>query len=530
MAPLYLCLALSAMVLALILRLRTTRSKLPLPPGPRKLPLVGNLFDLPSAFEWKAYMEWSREYDSDVIHLDLAGQSLIVLSSAKATDDLLEKRSSMYSDRSSFPMLVDLMGWDFNLSLMKYGTNLIHLGTLNKLLMPYCLHLGAMWRTHRRLFNQAFSQTAAKKFHPTELKAAHGLLRRLLHGPEDFRQHIRQMAGETIMSLTYGIDVLPAHDPYISLAEEAVNSAAVATIPGKFLVDSIPMLKHIPDWFPGAGFKRRAREWRKLSRRVQEVPFNEVKHQISSGTTPYSFAAQCLENLSESKDAYYTEETVQRTAAVVYIAGSDTIITVLSTFVLAMLANPEAQKKAQAEIDSVTGQTRLPDFNDQDALPYVSALVKEVLRWRPATPIGVPHFLPVEDEYRGFRIPANSIVIGNAWAILQDEAMYPDPLAFKPERFLLDGKPNPHVREPQAVFGFGRRICPGRHMAAESVWMSVASILAALDITKAVAEDGQVIEPTYEYLSELISAPAPFKCSIRPRSRDLAALVEATVN
>ncbi|KAJ7731639.1 cytochrome P450 [Mycena metata] len=507
MAPLYLCLALSVAALALILRLRS-RSKLPLPPGPRKLPLVGNLFDLPPTFEWKAYMEWGRKYDSDIIHLDLAGQSLIVLSSFQATDDLLEKRSSMYSDRSSFPMLVDLMGWDFNLSLMKYG---------------------ARWRTHRRLFNQAFSPTAAKIFHPTEMKAARGLLHRLLHSPANFRQHIRQMAGETMMSLTYGIDVLPAHDPYISLAEEAVTSAAVATIPGKFLVDSIPMLKHIPDWFPGAGFKRQAREWRKLGRRVQEVPFNELKHRISSGTAPYSFAAQCLENLAESKDAYYTEETVRGTAAVVYIAGSDTTVAVLITFLLAMLANPEAQKKAQAEIDSVTGQTRLPDFNDQDALPYVSALVKEVLRWRPATPIGVPHFLPVEDEYRGFRIPANSIVIGNVWAILQDEVMYPDPLAFKPERFLLDGKPNPHVRDPQAAFGFGRRICPGRHMATSSVWMSVASILAAFDITKAVAEDGQAIEPTYEYLSEFISAPAPFKCSIRPRSRDLAALVEATV-
>ncbi|KAJ7032289.1 cytochrome P450, partial [Mycena alexandri] len=88
-----------------------------------------------------------------------------------------------------------------------------------------------------------------------------------------------------------------------------------------------------------------------------------------------------------------------------YIANSDPIVVVLIIVMLVMLANPEAQKKAQAEIDSVTGQTRLPDFNDQDALPYVSALVKEVLRWRPATHIGVPHLLPVEDEYRGFRIP-----------------------------------------------------------------------------------------------------------------------------
>ncbi|KAJ7748917.1 cytochrome P450 [Mycena metata] len=510
MTTLSLCAALSAIAFALIVRSRGTRSRLPLPPGPEKLPLVGNLFDLPPAFEWKSFAEWSRKYDSDIIHLNLAGQSLIVLSSSRAAEDLLEKRSTVYSDRPFFTMITDLMAWDFNLLLMKYGPR---------------------WRTHRRLFNQAFSITTAKKFEPIELKSTCGLLRRLLHTPEGFRQHIKQMAGETILSITYGIDVLPKDDPYMALAEETVKVGVMAIAPGKFLVDSIPMLKHIPDWFPGAGFKIKAKEWRELGRRSREVPFAETKRQIASGTAPYSFTANSLQTLAESTNPYYTEDTVQETAVMMYLAGSDTISAALTSFVLAMLANPEAQRKAQLELDSVTGGKRLPDFNDKPDLPYVSALVKEVLRWGPVAPIGIPHFLEVEDEYRGFRIPANSIVIGNAWAILQDETTYPDPTAFKPERFLLDGKLNPNVKDSEVTtFGFGRRMCPGRHMAKSSVWISVACILATFDITKALTDDGQPIEPTYEYLSEVISAPAPFKCAIRPRSPDLAALVESTVN
>jgi hypothetical protein len=94
---------------------RASRSRLPLPPGPRKLPLVGNLFDLPPTFEWEAYVEWSRKFGefshgmttliinfsqgSDIIHLNLAGTNLIVLSSFVATEALLEKRSAIYSDR-----------------------------------------------------------------------------------------------------------------------------------------------------------------------------------------------------------------------------------------------------------------------------------------------------------------------------------------------------------------------------------------------------------------------------------------------
>ncbi|KAJ6523882.1 cytochrome P450 [Mycena vulgaris] len=487
------------------LRSRISRSRLPLPPGPRKLPLVGNLFAMPSAFQWETYLAWSREYNSDVIHLDVAGTSMIVLSSLGTADALLDKRSSIYSDRPSAPMLVDLMGWGYQFAMMKYGDE---------------------WRTHRRLFSQEFNATNSKRFRPKELVATHELLRQLLRTPEGFREHLKQMAGEVVMSVAYGINVLPVDDPYIALAEEGVQSFNDAV--GRFLVDLIPALKYIPAWFPGAGFKRKAKEWRKLAQAVSDVPFTEVKRQIAAGSAPHSFAAESLRILSDSADAYYQEDTIKHTAASMYSAGSETTYTTLSTFVLAMLMNPAAQKTAQAEIDAVLGRRQLPDFGDEEAMPYVSALVKEVLRWKPVAPLGIPHFLAVEDEYRGYRLPAGSIVIGNVWAMLHDEAMYPEPFAFKPERFLRDGKPNPDVRDPQAAFGFGRRICPGRHMAMSSSWITIASILAVFDITRAVGDDGEVIEPSFEYSSGLTSAPLPFKCSIRPRSRETADLVEAT--
>ncbi|KAJ7917719.1 cytochrome P450, partial [Mycena leptocephala] len=270
---------------------RASRSGSPLPPGPRKLSLVGNLFDLPPTFEWEAYVEWSRKFGSDIIHLNLAGTNLIVLSSFVATEALLEKRSAIYSDRSHLPMLVDLMGWDWS--------------------------LGERWRTHRRLFSQGFNIANSQTFRPKELEATHGLLRRLVRTPDEFRQHIRQMAGELILSVTYGIEVLPVDDLYIALVEEAVQSASEASIPGKFLVDSIPMLKYVPHWVPGAGFKRKANEWRKLGQALLDVPFAEVKRQIALGAAPPSFTAQSLQILNESDKAYY-EEATQEASATAY--------------------------------------------------------------------------------------------------------------------------------------------------------------------------------------------------------------------
>ncbi|KAJ6521007.1 cytochrome P450 [Mycena vulgaris] len=295
--------------------------------------------------------------------------------------------------------------------------------------------------------------------------------------------------------------------------------------------------RYVPEWFPGASFRRKAKVWRELSQSMVDKPFAEAKRNIASsitamGNAPHSFTASALRTLDDCENKAYQEQAIKSTAGTMYTGGTDTTVSALGTFILAMLCNPEAQRKAQEEIDSVVQKGHLPDFDDEASLPYVSAVVKEILRWRPVAPIGVPHFLPIDDEYRGYRLPAGSIIIANAWAILHDEVMYPDPYAFKPERFLLNGKPNPAVRNPDAAFGYGRRnrVCPGRHMATSSIWIAVASILATFNITKAVGDDGQVIEPTHEYFPGLVLMPLPFKCSIKPRSQAAAELIHATIN
>ena len=80
-----------------------------------------------------------------------------------------------------------------------------------------------------------------------------------------------------------------------------------------------------------------------------------------------------------------------------------------------MAINPEVQRRAQAELDSVVGATRLPTLEDKPSLPYVSALMKECFRWRSVVPMGVPHVMTEEDEYKGYRIPQGSLVVTNIW-------------------------------------------------------------------------------------------------------------------
>ncbi|KAK0452985.1 cytochrome P450 [Desarmillaria tabescens] len=485
-----------------------TRRRLPLPPGPKKLPFLGNTFSMPTSSEWEVFDRWCKEYDTDIIHLDVAGTSIVVLNTVEAATELLDNRSAIYSSRPRMTMVNELMGWDFSFGLMEYG----------------------MWRSQRRLFQQEFNPVAVERYHQCELKATHELLRRLLDNPNKFIEHIRHLAGSTILSIAYGLEVLPENDPYILAAEAGLYSLAKAAVPGAFLVDSIPLLKYIPDWFPGATFKRKAKEWRQYSKTMREMPFEAAKRRIAEGTAAPSYTSYSLEKLDHERDAASEECRIQSTAATMYTGKSSTV-SVLCTFILAMLANPEAQRRAQEEIDVVLGPGELPRFVDENSLPFVSAVVKEVLRWKNVTPMGIPHALTAEDVYQGYNIPSGSTVIANIWAMLHDETTYPEPHSFRPERFMKEGKLNPDIRDPDTVlFGFGRRICPARYMAHSSIWIAIVSMLAVFDITKTVDEFGNTIEPTYAYANALACVPLPFKCSLKPRSTIAEASIRATIN
>ncbi|KAL0572342.1 hypothetical protein V5O48_009613 [Marasmius crinis-equi] len=453
---------------------------------------------MPSSYPGHTFEKMGKELNSDILYLNVAGTNIVVLNSFEACWDLLERRSSIYSSRPRFPMVVELMGWDKDFIVLPYGNE---------------------WKIRRKLFHQEFPLNITTRHEAQQLKVNRIFLKNLLHNPENYSNRIRHMTGSLIVLVTYGIDVKPEDDPVIDVAEKALDVFLHALSPGTFAVDALPWLKYVPDWIPGAGFKRQAKEWKKLNRRLNVEPFEIAKRQIENGTAPPSFVSNALSVLHDDpKGCGYTEDEIMHTAASMYEAGTDTVYTGLLTFILAMVNFPEYQRKAQQEIDRIVGAGRLPDFRDREALVYVEAILQEVQRWQPIGPVGVVHYIHTEDEYRGYRIPKDSTVIPNAWAILHDEEMYPDPYRFNPERWIKDGKINPEIRDITAGFGFGRRICPGRHLALATIYITIATTLAAFDITKAVDENGVPIEPKIEFISLLQNRPAPFRCSIKPRS------------
>ncbi|KAF8874938.1 cytochrome P450 [Infundibulicybe gibba] len=402
--------------------------------------------------------------------------------------DLLEKRSSIYSDRPRMPMLNELMRCDCFFSVMPYGSR---------------------WRHHRRLFHKHFHMNTVPKHFPAQTRGTKRFLFRLLKSPQEFRDHIRHTFAATIMDVTYGIKVKEKNDPYVETVETSLEGIVAAGVPGAFLVDFMPILKYVPEWMPGAGFKRKAAHWRDANYETREKTWRFVESQRSQGIAPDSMAAAFFDGLPPIGDEQREiEEAYARdTAAQAFVAGADTTLSSFQAFFLAMALYPEAQRKAQAELDSVVGNSRLPDFADRNSLPYVNAIAKEVMRWHNVTPLAIPHMTTRDDEYDGYFIPKGSTVFGNTWFILHNPEIYDQPSEFQPERFLKDGEIDPSVPGAEvASFGFGRRICP------------VSSVLSVFTISPAKDEYGNTIPIHPGATSGLVSYPAHFDCEIKPRS------------
>ena len=177
-------------------------------------------------------------------------------------------------------------------------------------------------------------------------------------------------------------------------------------------------------------------------------------------------------------------------------AGFETTSTSLMWWTLAIVAFPKVQRRAQAQLDAVVGRARLPTFSDAPHLPYVRAIIKEVLRWRPALPLGVPHTAAEDDWYEGMFIPKGATCVVNTWQCNHDRAIFGDDADdFRPERHLDDSGellPGPVETnlEGHVTFGFGRRVCVGRRMANDALFIATARILWAANLGRVRDDTG----------------------------------------
>ncbi|KAH9834654.1 cytochrome P450 [Rhodofomes roseus] len=486
---------------------RSKRARRRLPPGPPGLPLIGNLHQLPMTHQERTFAQWGTRY-GDVVYARVLNRAALILNRASTARALLERRGAKYSGRPYTTFVRDIVGW----------SQLVN--------MPYT----DQWRRHRRWFQTALQARNALNAHePLQYAEVQNLLRDLLREPEGVLKHVKRYVAALMLGVAYGYSPSSMDDEYIAMAEDAMQIITESGGPSTMLVDFIPIMKYLPAWMPGMEVKRSGLRARRLIRDMERIPLERVKREMAEGTARPSIATVLLEEAANTGSLDEAEEKeIRSVLGVMYAAGTDTTTTVLTTFILMMVVNPEVLQKAQREVDSVLGDSRLPNFSDRPALPYLEAVLKEVYRWLAPVPLGVPHQLTEDDHYEGFDMPAGSMVLANIWAMSRDEALYSDPDTFDPERFMELSEAKSEETDPRRiVFGFGRRLCPGRLLADSSIFLAAANIISAFDVRTPRMQDGQEIPLVPSFTTGAVVHPKPFACDIRPRSARAAELMLA---
>jgi cytochrome P450 len=182
--------------------------------------------------------------------------------------------------------------------------------------------------------------------------------------------------------------------------------------------------------------------------------FDAFEEKLENKTARPCFAADLV--TGTAKKEFTIDETEKLFVfSTLLEAGSDTSRNAITQSIAAMATCPAWVQKARSLLDSVCGDNaeRLPSLADRTKLPYITAAVKEVLRWRPFIQTGVPHMLVQDDEYEGYRFPAGTQFVWNAYAIALTEDEYNDPMTFNPDRFMNADLNNPLKRHWQ--FGAG---------------------------------------------------------------------------
>ncbi|KAM5541056.1 hypothetical protein V8D89_005367 [Ganoderma adspersum] len=470
-----------------------------LPPGPPRSFLGDNTRDIPAVLPWKTFTAWNKRY-GPVISFYLGRTPVIVLGTAQAAWDLLDKRSEIYSGRPRSIMAGEILSWG-----------------VRAITMPY----GPRYKRWRALMQASLNSTAVMQYRPLQSLESKILLRKLLEAkdPMEYKGHLAIFQMSVIFRLAYGRRVRTLQDDIVVANIKAGGPFGKYQVPGKYLVESWPFLLWLPhrlQWF-----RHEAERHGEADRELYMSLMNRVKQQMEDGTAQPSMATFGLEKQAEFG---ISDLEMAYTLSGPWDAGVGTTLASIEIFLLAMLHYPGVMKKAQGEVDSVIGTSRMPEFSDMESMPYMIALIKEVARWRPIAPTGFPHALTTDDTYNGHFLPKGATVYANIHAMMQDEQMFPEPETFKPERFL--DTDNPRLQNFTLHFGFGRRICPGMYIANQAIFIVLARLLWAFDVAPVIGPDGKPVIPSKDdFTSGLVTRPSPFPCAFKPRGNGVNELI-----
>ncbi|KID61517.1 Fumitremorgin C synthase [Metarhizium brunneum] len=455
-----------------------------LPPGPSAIQLLASML-LSRNYIWKQFQQWHKNY-GPVICLRIGQVTIISIGDRKAAHAILNRRSPIYSSRPRMVVAGEC---------------------ITKGLAPVLAPYGPQWIQFHKIHTTLLNARRCRLYRPLQELESRHLLFNLLSS-NDFQTEFHRYASSLMYSLVYGKRFVSADDPELKEIRHMVDVTSQAISFGTWIVDIFPIFNCLP---------RSLAKWK----RVGDDIHNRQTELFQQNTTAalnrpsWNLTKHCMLEppvpVSPKEYMFVLAEFIE--------GGSDTTAAALMVSMLACVTRPAAMHMAQEELDKVVGDDRLPSFDDLPNLPYMTAFVEEVLRWRSLTPAGVAHAPIRDDTYNGYSIPKGTCIIANHWSLDMDDDAFANPQSFVPERWIDNPKLQGH-----SAFGFGKRSCPGQHLARASLLLGLSRLFWAYDITW--KQDQGCSPEAVNMINGAVSRPASFEAVFTIRSPARRRVVE----
>ncbi|XP_692555.2 cytochrome P450 2K1-like isoform X1 [Danio rerio] len=461
------------------------------PPGPKPLPLVGNLLTLDLTRPFDTFFKLSKTY-GNVFQVYLGPEKAVVLVGYKTVKEALVNYAEEFGDRE--------IGPGFSIMNDEHGILFSN---------------GENWKEMRRfalsnLRDFGMGKRGSEEKIIEEIHHLKGEFDKFEGKPFDTTQPVNYAVSNIISSIVYGSRFEYTDPQFTEMVDRANENVRVGGSISMWLYDIFPWLG------PFLKNKRIIVE-NIIQSRVQMTKLITALLETLNPNDPRGFVDSFLirklsDEKSGKKDSYFHEENLMMTVTNLFIAGTDTTGTTLRWGLMLMAKYPHIQDRVQEEIDRVIGG-RQPVVEDRKKLPYTDAVIHEIQRLANIVPLSLPHRTTSDITFNGYFIKKGTTVVPLLTSVLKDESEWEKPNSFYPEHF-LDEKGQFVRRDAFMPFSAGRRVCLGESLARMELFLFFTSLLQSYRFTTppGVSED----ELDLKGIVGITLNPSPHKlCAIR---------------
>ncbi|XP_052408201.1 cytochrome P450 2K1 [Carassius gibelio] len=486
---------LGALLLLLVLYLLSTGSKSQKegkePPGPKPLPLLGNLLTLDLTRAFDTFFELSKTY-GNIFQVSLGPKKTVVLVGYKTVKEALVNHAEEFGERD--------IGASFRIMNDEHGIVFSN---------------GENWKEMRRfalsnLRDFGMGKRGSEEKIIEEIQYLKGEFDKFEGKPFDTTQPVNYAVSNIISSIVYGSRFEYTDPQFTEMVDRANENVRVSGSTSMMLYNIFPWL--------GPFLKNKKIILHNILQNRQQM-MNLINGLLDTlnphdrrGFVDSFLIRKQSEEKSGKKDSYFHQENLMMSVTNLFVAGTDTTGTTLRWGLMLMAKYPHIQDRVHEEIDRVIGG-RQPVVEDRKKLPYTDAVIHETQRLANIVPLSLPHVTSCDVTFNGYFIKKGTTVIPLLMSVLKDPSEWEKPNSFYPEHF-LDEKGQFVKRDAFMPFSAGRRVCLGESLARMELFLFFTSLLQSYRFTTQPGVSGDDLD--LKGVVGITLNPSPHKlCAIR---------------